>query len=153
MVGYWAPTDDPTGGQDAACPAQGEVTDPSGRGGAPILVVEDDATILAMLIDILKSEGYPVLAATNGIEGLASIRTVAPSLILLDMRMPRMDGWAFARALRERGIASPVVVMTAAENARRWAEEIGADGFIKKPFEFIELLDAIQRHRRREPTN
>src|SRR5262249_47756975 len=144
---------DQTGDGWPAPRANGNTRREPDAAGAPILVVEDDQTIQAMLLDILQSEGYPVLAASDGVEGLESIRSVPPSLILLDMRRPRMDGWEFARGLRARGIASPVVVMTAADNARRWAEEIGADGYITKPFDFVELLQAIQRHRRREPTN
>jgi two-component system chemotaxis response regulator CheY len=68
--------------------------------------------------------------------------------VLLDMRMPEMDGWGFARAIRERGMQLPILVMTAAENARAWANEIGADGFVSKPFELEELLAAVARIRR-----
>ena len=101
-----------------------------------------------MVMQILRAEGYPVVGAKNGFEGLAEVDRRPPSLILLDMRMPRMDGWAFAAALRARGIASPVVVMTAADNAKRWADEVGADGYVVKPFEFLELLASVARHRR-----
>ncbi len=64
---------------------------------------------------------------------------------LLDMRMPVMDGWGFARAAAERGIKIPVLVMTAAENAKTWADEIGADGFVAKPFDLDDLISAVQR--------
>jgi urea transport system substrate-binding protein len=114
-------------------------------------VVEDDTSILDLVLQILRAEGYPAVGAKNGVEGLVEVDRIAPSLILLDMRMPRMDGWEFAAALRKRGIASPVVVMTAAENAKRWADEVGAQGYVEKPFEFGELLDSVARHRR--PTN
>jgi CheY-like chemotaxis protein len=96
------------------------------RGGNPILVVEDDPSILEMVVQILQDEGYPVVSATNGADGLAETNRTRPSLILLDMRMPRMDGWEFAAALRARGIAAPIVVMTAAEDAKKWADEVGA---------------------------
>jgi DNA-binding response OmpR family regulator len=125
----------------------------AGRGGSPILVVEDDTSILDMVMQILRSEGYPVVGAKNGVEGLAECDRRAPSLILLDMRMPRMDGWEFAAALRARGIASPVVVMTAADNAKRWADEVGADGYVVKPFEFLDLLASVEKHRRLPPRN
>jgi len=114
-------------------------------------VVEDDPSILAMVAQILRGEDYPVVTAHNGAEALVALAQTQPSLILLDMRMPRMDGWQFAAALRTRGIAVPIVVMTAAENARRWAEEIGADGFVIKPFDFRRLLEAVSRHRRPTP--
>jgi DNA-binding response OmpR family regulator len=114
----------------------------------PILVVEDDPSILEMIMYILRTEGYPVVGAKNGVEGLQQLDRATPSLIFLDMRMPRMDGWEFAAALRRRGIASPVVVMTAADNAKRWADEVGADGYVVKPFEFDELLASVEKHRR-----
>jgi DNA-binding response OmpR family regulator len=62
-----------------------------------------------------------------------------------------MDGWAFAAALRERAVASPVVVMTAAENAKRWADEVSANGFVVKPFEILDLLASVEKHRRLPP--
>ena len=114
----------------------------------PILVVEDDMSILDMVMQILRAEGYPVVGAKNGVEGLAEVTRRAPSLILLDMRMPKMDGWEFAAALRARGVASPVVVMTAADNAKRWADEVNANGFVVKPFEILELLTTVEKHRR-----
>ncbi len=153
MLDRWSAPSDP--------PDSGTPPDPSialssieaGRGGSPILVVEDDTSILDMVMQILRSEGYPVVGARNGVEGLAECDRRAPSLILLDMRMPRMDGWEFAAALRTRGIASPVVVMTAADNAKRWADEVGADGYVVKPFEFLELLASVAKHRRLPPRN
>jgi CheY-like chemotaxis protein len=68
-------------------------------------------------------------------------------VVLLDMRMPILDGWGFVRAIRERGISLTVVVMTAAADARRWAREIGAQGVLAKPFELDDLLAAVQRVR------
>lgn len=123
----------------------------AGAGVAPILVVDDDQEILAMLSDFLESEGLAVRTATNGEEALAQLSQVAPSLILLDMRMPVLDGWGFARRYREAAFPYPVVVMTAAESARRWAEEIGATAYIAKPFDVDELLQTIERHRLRDP--
>jgi CheY-like chemotaxis protein len=116
----------------------------------PILVVDDDPEILAMLRDFLEGEGFAIRTATNGAEALDALEDLAPALILLDMRMPVLDGWAFAARLRERQVAYPIVVMTAAESARRWAEEIGATGYIAKPFDVDELLQTIERHRHRD---
>ena len=56
-----------------------------------------------------------------------------------------MDGWGFARELRSRGIDLPILVMTAAQNARLWAEEIGATGYVAKPFDLMELVAAVER--------
>jgi two-component system, chemotaxis family, chemotaxis protein CheY len=148
VLDHWSAPFDPS---DAGKPPDPRTTQPpkaSAAGDNPILVVEDDVSILDMVLQILRAEGYPVVGAKNGAEGLAQCDRRAPSLILLDMRMPRMDGWEFAAALRERGIASPVVVMTAADNAKRWADEVGADGYVVKPFEFLELLATVARHRR-----
>ena len=151
MLERWsAPSDPPDSGKPSD-PAAARLATGTDRGGSPILVVEDDTSILDMVMQILRSEGYPVIGAKNGVEGLAECDRRTPSLILLDMRMPRMDGWQFAAALRARGIASPVVVMTAADNAKRWADEVGADGYVVKPFEFLELLASVEKHRRLPP--
>jgi CheY-like chemotaxis protein len=147
----WSTPSDPPDSGKPSDPSPARSLPGTGHGGSPILVVEDDASILEMVLQILRAEGYPVVGAKNGIEGLAHVDRLAPSLILLDMRMPRMDGWEFAAALRARGVASPVVVMTAADNAKRWADEVGADGFVVKPFEFLDLLASVAKHRRLPP--
>ena len=117
----------------------------------PILIVDDDPAILQTVTDILQFEGYPVTTARNGAEALKAVEQREPSLVLLDMRMPVMDGWGFAERLKERGIRLPIVVMTAAQDARRWAEEIGADGYLAKPFQLPDLLDAVERLRAAGP--
>ncbi|MEO5951444.1 MAG: response regulator, partial [Chloroflexia bacterium] len=80
----------------------------------------------------------------NGLEGLHAVERAHPSMVLLDMRMPILDGWGFVRALKERGIKLPIVVMTAAQDARRWANEIEAEGYLSKPFELLDLLAAVE---------
>ncbi len=110
----------------------------------PILIVEDDPDILITLSEILEFEGYAVELATNGLHGLEIIERVRPSLIMLDMRMPVMNGWDLASTLRERGVGVPILVMTAAQDARRWADEIGAQGYIEKPFHLTNLLNSIE---------
>jgi CheY-like chemotaxis protein len=69
------------------------------------------------------------------------------------MRMPIMDGWAVARAMRESGSRVPIVVMTAAESAKRWADEIGAAGHLAKPFGLDDLLTCVEQHSTRERKN
>ncbi|TME27842.1 MAG: response regulator [Chloroflexi bacterium] len=108
-----------------------------------MLVVDDDPSIVAVVSEILAAEGHEVTTAENGAEALAVVN--GEELILLDMRMPVLDGWAFAKQLRASGKRVPIVVMTAAENARRWAEEIGADGYLAKPFEIDSLIAAVER--------
>src|ERR671914_981870 len=83
-----------------------------------VLVVDDDTSILDTVSAILSGEGYDVVSAATGQEALAAVARKQPLLILLDMRMPVMDGWAVARSLREQGISVPIVVMTAAESAK-----------------------------------
>jgi len=107
-------------------------------------VVDDDPSIVAVISDILVAEGHEVVSAENGQEALAKVNGEA--LVLLDMRMPVLDGWGFARRFRAAGKRSPIVVMTAAENASRWAAEIGADGYLAKPFEIDALIAAVERH-------
>ena len=112
-----------------------------------VLVVDDDTSILDTVSSILTGEGYHVVSAATGEEALAAIARKQPALILLDMRMPVMDGWAVARALREQGIRVPIVVMTAAESAKRWADEVGAEGYLAKPFGLDDLLATVERFR------
>ena len=114
-----------------------------------VLVVDDDTSILDTVSSILSGEGYDVVSAATGEEALAAVARKQPLLILLDMRMPIMDGWAVARALREQGISVPIVVMTAAESAKRWADEVGAEGYLAKPFGLDELLTTVERFRKR----
>jgi CheY-like chemotaxis protein len=111
----------------------------------PILIIDDDPAIRETVAEILTSEGYRIATATNGMEGLDALDRVAPALVLLDMRMPMLDGWGFARAMRSRGIRIPILVMTAAQDARRWAREIDADGYVAKPFDLLDLLEAVGR--------
>jgi CheY-like chemotaxis protein len=119
----------------------------------PILVVDDDPTILAAVSEALDLEGFPVVTATNGAEALVVVDREQPSLVLLDMRMPVLDGWGFMHAIRERGVDITVVVMTAAADARRWGREIGAQGVLAKPFELDDLVGAVRRLRPPPPTS
>jgi CheY-like chemotaxis protein len=110
-----------------------------------ILVIDDDPAILTTVAEILHDEGYSVRKAGNGLEGLATLEQRLPALILLDMRMPVLDGWGFVQAMRERGLEVPLVVMTAAQDSRRWAHEVGATGVLAKPFDLMELLAVVEQ--------
>jgi CheY-like chemotaxis protein len=116
--------------------------------GGTILVVDDDVSIRMAVAEILAFEGYNVASAANGAEALEAVERLNPSLVLLDMRMPVLDGWGFARELRARGHRPPILVMTAAQSARRWAEEIGAQGYLAKPFDLSELLRVVEETQR-----
>jgi two-component system response regulator MprA len=113
----------------------------------PILVVDDDPALLDVVAETLRDEGFPVSTAQDGAAALRKVEQDQPSLVLLDMRMPRIDGWEFARRLVEKGIRLPIVVMTAAADAAGWAAEINADGYLAKPFGIGELIDAVEHHR------
>ena len=113
----------------------------------PILVVDDDDTIAMTLESFLIEEGYKVMIAHNGKEALERAEESSPAVILLDMKMPVMDGWAFASAYRQQsGPHAPIIVMTAAHDSRQRASEIAADGFIPKPFDLDDLLALIRRY-------
>ena len=123
------------------------------RAGSRVLVVDDDASILDTVTSILSSEGFQVMAASGGQQALSMLHSWHPTLVLLDMRMPIMDGWAVARAMQEAGSKVPIIVMTAAESAKRWADEIGAAGHLAKPFGLDELLDCVEEHTGRDRKN
>jgi DNA-binding response OmpR family regulator len=115
--------------------------------GRDVLVVEDDLDLVTLLELVLQDAGHPVRTASDGRAALSSVAEEMPGVILLDMRMPVMNGWEFAREFRARyGRACPIVVVTAAENARARAEEIGADGWLSKPFDLQDVLDTVARH-------
>ncbi len=112
-----------------------------------VLVVEDDPDLLALMEMILAEAGHRVRTAPEGRAALARVAEEMPGVILLDMRMPGMNGWEFAREFRARhGHAAPIVVVTAAENAEARAAEIGAEGWLAKPFDVGDVLAAVARH-------
>jgi CheY-like chemotaxis protein len=110
-----------------------------------ILVVDDDPSIRDVVSEVLDWQGCPVLTAANGREALERIQASPPVVVLLDMRMPVLDGWGVVKELRERGVTLPIIVMTAAQDARRWAQEINAAAYLAKPFELDDLLSTVRR--------
>jgi two-component system chemotaxis response regulator CheY len=113
----------------------------------PILIVEDDDDIRDFVTSILKDAGYAVMAAENGAAALARIEQAPPRAILLDMKMPVMDGWEFARRYHQRPKATqaPIIVMTAAHDAVQRAAQVEAVDVLGKPFDLDELLDTVAR--------
>jgi DNA-binding response OmpR family regulator len=108
-----------------------------------VLVVDDDPDILDALAEILEVEGYDVQRARNGREALQRLEQGLPDLVLLDLMMPVMDGWEFARSLAP-GARPPIIVLSADRNVSVKAREIGALGWLAKPFELSELLAAVR---------
>jgi CheY-like chemotaxis protein len=111
-----------------------------------ILVVDDDTAIRDVVAEVLEDEGYRVARAASGAEALDQLDTLQPDLVVLDMRMPIMNGWEFAQELASRsGMQTPILVMTAAVDAAQRAEEIGAAATLNKPFDLDELLSVVSR--------
>lgn len=110
-----------------------------------ILVVDDDPLIRNMLTELLNLEGYMVQTAENGDDALRSIERDRPSLLLLDMRMPVVDGWEVVRRLHLGGSTLPIVILTAEQSPDRCRRETGADACLPKPFDIEDLLDTVAR--------
>ena len=115
-----------------------------------VLVVEDDKNIAELLQMYLEKEGYAVTVAHDGGAGLSKFRAIKPDLVLLDVMMPVMDGWAVCAHIREKG-ATPIIMLTAKSDVddRITGLEMGADDYLVKPFEMKELMARINAVLRR----
>lgn len=112
----------------------------------PILVVDDEESLRELLVEALAAEGYSSLAVPHGAAALELLREVRPGLIVLDLRMPIMDGWTFARSyLAAPGPHAPIVVLTAAPDPPGAAAELGADAALAKPFALDDLLSVVEK--------
>ena len=113
-----------------------------------VLVVEDDANMQGFLQEVLASEGYSVLTASDGKEALTQALTRKPDLILLDLVMPNLDGVTFCKAIRadQRTQNVPIVVVTSLNMQAKLDESMaaGADDFIGKPFDVQDLLARVR---------
>ena len=115
-----------------------------------VLVVEDDRNIAELLQMYLEKEGYAVTVAGDGGLGLDKFRAIKPDLVLLDVMMPVMDGWAVCKAIRAEG-NTPVIMLTAKSETDNKVAGLksGADDYITKPFEMREVLARIEAVLRR----
>ena len=115
------------------------------NGGDPsILVVDDDPDILQTLALCLSTEGYRILVASNGREALDVVEKEKPSVILLDLMMPVMDGWQFIAALEERGKRDmPLLILSADRAVQGHAHKLRASGHLAKPFDLEDLLGKV----------
>ncbi|MBP3685985.1 MAG: response regulator transcription factor [Clostridia bacterium] len=118
-----------------------------------ILVVDDDAYISDALKMYLKKEGYEVGVAFDGVEALAAFKSFEPDLVLLDIMMPKKDGWQVCREIREMS-SKPVIMITAKGEVfdKVLGLELGADDFIVKPFDMKEVSARIKAVLRRSHT-
>jgi len=121
-----------------------------------VLLIEDEAGLRLTLTDRLGSEGYSVETASDGEAGLARAESGGYDLIVLDVMLPRMNGLDVCRAVRQRGITTPILMLTARGQVvdKVVGLKLGADDYLTKPFETIELmarLEALLRRRRSSP--
>jgi len=119
-----------------------------------LLLVEDEAGLRLTLSDRLASEGYAVETAADGEAGLAQASTGAYDVIVLDVMLPRMNGFDVCRAVRQRGVTTPILMLTARGQVvdRVVGLKLGADDYLVKPFETIELMARLEALLRRRPS-
>jgi DNA-binding response OmpR family regulator len=116
-----------------------------------ILVVEDDPTLSGMLRLYLEKEGYRVSVARDGASGLAEALSGGTDLILLDVMLPKLDGWEICRQVRDRS-AVPIMMLTALDQEQQKVQglDLGADDYVTKPFSMQELLARVRALLRRQ---
>jgi DNA-binding response OmpR family regulator len=123
-----------------------------------VLIIEDDATLLRGLVDNFHSQGYRVTSAKDGQQGLDAALKDTPDLILLDIMLPKMNGYDICRLIRKHELTMPIIMLTAKgqeEDIIRGLE-LGADDYVTKPFSIRELLaraKAFLRRRNAKPTD
>ena len=115
-----------------------------------VLIVEDDRNIADLLRLYLEKEGYTVVIAPDGMRGVEQFRTVHPSLVLLDVMLPGLDGWGVCRTIRAES-QTPIIMLTAKSETEDKVNGLkqGADDYITKPFEMKELMARINAVLRR----
>ena len=115
-----------------------------------VLIVEDDRNIADLLRLYLEKEGYTVVIAPDGMRGVEQFRTVHPSLVLLDVMLPGLDGWGVCRTIRAES-QTPIIMLTAKSETEDKVNGLkqGADDYITKPFEMKEVLARIEAVLRR----
>jgi DNA-binding response OmpR family regulator len=119
--------------------------------GERILIVEDEPVLMRGLADTFTGQGFEVLTAANGEAGLDLALTRSPDLILLDIMLPRVNGYEVCRAIRERGLEMPILMLTAKgqEEDIVLGLNLGADDYITKPFRRGELIARVKAFLRR----
>jgi two-component system KDP operon response regulator KdpE len=110
-----------------------------------VLVIDDDANLISLLRESLEAAGYEMLAASNGLDGIKQLYTTRPEIVVLDVMMPRMDGWETLARVREMSDV-PVIMLTArdAESDRLRGFQLGVDDYVTKPFSLAELNARIR---------
>ena len=118
-----------------------------------VLLVEDEAGLRLTLTDRLGSEGYSVETASDGEAGLAQAASGGYDLIVLDVMLPKMNGFDVCREVRQRGVTTPILMLTARGQVvdKVVGLKLGADDYLTKPFETIELMARLEALLRRRP--
>ena len=118
---------------------------PAGKAGKRILLVDDDAEIVESMRTVLESRGYQILVARDGNQGLVVAEGEEPDLVVLDMMMPKRSGFLVLEKLRPNPMR--VIMITANEGSRHkaYAEMLGVDDYIRKPFAMDRLLESVDR--------
>ncbi len=116
-----------------------------------VLIVEDDATLLRGLKDNFEDAGYLVRTATDGLAAMTVLETIQPDLILLDIMMPKVNGYEVCRRIREKNSSVPIIMLTAKgqESDIVLGLNLGADDYVTKPFSIAELLARARAFLRR----
>ena len=114
-----------------------------------ILVVDDERDLVDLLALRFQSEGYDVIQAFDGMDGLEKVRANNPDLIILDVMMPRLNGYQVCRELKQdvKFKKIPIIMLTAKaqESDKFWGMETGAEGYITKPFDFGNLSETVKK--------
>ena len=120
-----------------------------------ILLVEDEEGLILTLTDRLRNEGFDVVSADDGEKGFDAACKSSFDLILLDVMLPKKSGYDVCRDLRQRGVATPILMLTAKGETidKVLGLKLGADDYLTKPFEVIELLARIEALLRRSPAH
>jgi DNA-binding response OmpR family regulator len=123
------------------------------EGAKRVLVVEDDPSIMLGLRINLESEGYVVLSAEDGERALSVVRAEPPDLVILDVMLPKMNGFQVLQTVRREGFAMPIIVLSArtGEMDKVTGLELGAEDYVAKPFSLAELLARVRAALRRGP--
>ena len=118
-----------------------------------ILLVEDEKGLIITLTDRLTSEGFDVVSAVDGKEGFDLAASESFDLIILDVMLPKKNGYDVCRDLRQKGISTPILMLTAKGETidKVLGLKLGADDYLTKPFEVIELLARVEALLRRSP--
>ena len=126
-----------------------EKSDNSAMSKGRILVVEDNMDNYELVRFVLERAGYDVFLAMNGRDGVAAARLQKPDLILMDLTMPEMDGWAAAEKLKDDEITKSIPLYALSAHTlpidRKRALEAGCDGYISKPIHMAGFLDVVER--------